>query len=181
MAENPEKQTAWKCRLDQYPPMILKPYFIQNVAQLTPCTLNFVTLFSIASQCYLFILGALYDWFQKVLVWLEGYRRAGGSPRAAWQPPMYKSNMAENPEKETAWECRLDQYPPMILNPISVMFPSSLRREFRRVRRLRVGWYANGRKTVFLDQKEDGTIGLNQVREAAKKVLFLEPLRGGGV
>ena len=25
MAENPEKQTAWKCRLDQYPPMILNP------------------------------------------------------------------------------------------------------------------------------------------------------------
>ena len=25
---------------------------------------------------------------------------------------MYKSNMAENPEKQTAWKCRLDQYPP---------------------------------------------------------------------
>ena len=34
-----------------------------------------------------------------------------------WQPPMYKSNMSENPEKQTAWICRLDQYPPMILNP----------------------------------------------------------------
>ena len=41
----------------------------------------------------------------------------GGSPKAAWQPPMYKSNMAESPEKQTAWKCRLDQYPPMILNP----------------------------------------------------------------
>ena len=30
---------------------------------------------------------------------------------------MYKSNMAENPDKQTAWKCRLDQYPPMILNP----------------------------------------------------------------
>ena len=28
-----------------------------------------------------------------------------------------KSNMAENPEKQTAWVCRLDQYPPRILNP----------------------------------------------------------------
>ena len=30
---------------------------------------------------------------------------------------MYKSNMAENPEKQAAWKCRLDQYPHMILNP----------------------------------------------------------------
>ena len=34
-----------------------------------------------------------------------------------YQPPMYKSNMADNPEKRTAWICRLNQYPPMILNP----------------------------------------------------------------
>ena len=27
------------------------------------------------------------------------------------QPPMYKSNMAEYSEKQTAWICRLDQYP----------------------------------------------------------------------
>ena len=37
--------------------------------------------------------------------------------RQAWQSPMYKSNMAENPEKQTAWKCRLGQLPPMILNP----------------------------------------------------------------
>ena len=37
------------------------------------------------------------------------------SPGAARQPPMDKSNMAENPEKQTAW--MVDQYPPMILNP----------------------------------------------------------------
>ena len=27
-------------------------------------------------------------------------------------PPMDKSNMAENPAKQTAWICPLDQYPP---------------------------------------------------------------------
>ena len=42
------------------------------------------------------------------------------SPRAAWQPPMYKFNMAENSEKQTAWKCHLDQYPPMILNPVII-------------------------------------------------------------
>ena len=36
---------------------------------------------------------------------------------------MYKSNMAENPEKQIAWICRLDQYPPIILNPKTV-FPA---------------------------------------------------------
>ena len=30
---------------------------------------------------------------------------------------MYKSNIAENHEKQTAWKCRLDQYPQMILIP----------------------------------------------------------------
>ena len=30
---------------------------------------------------------------------------------------MYKSNMAENPEKQTAWKCRLDQYPPNDTKP----------------------------------------------------------------
>ena len=30
---------------------------------------------------------------------------------------MYKSNMAKNPEKLTALICRLDQYPPITLNP----------------------------------------------------------------
>ena len=34
--------------------------------------------------------------------------------------PMYKSNMFENPEKQTAGKCRLDQYPPMILNPLTI-------------------------------------------------------------
>ena len=28
-----------------------------------------------------------------------------------------RQNGAENPEKQTAWKCRLDQYPPLILNP----------------------------------------------------------------
>ena len=36
----------------------------------------------------------------------------------AWQPPMDKSNMAENPENQTAWICRLELYPTMILNQI---------------------------------------------------------------
>ena len=26
--------------------------------------------------------------------------------------------MVENPKKQTAWICRLDQYPPMIINPV---------------------------------------------------------------
>ena len=35
---------------------------------------------------------------------------------AAWRPPVYKSTMVENPKKQTAWICRLEQYPLMILN-----------------------------------------------------------------
>ena len=31
------------------------------------------------------------------------------------QEPMYKSNMAEYPEKHTAWICGLDKYPTMKL------------------------------------------------------------------
>ena len=34
MAENPEKQNAWKCRLDQYPLMILNPQFQRSNDQL---------------------------------------------------------------------------------------------------------------------------------------------------
>ena len=33
------------------------------------------------------------------------------------KPPMYKSNLAKNPEIQIAWICRLDQYSQMILNP----------------------------------------------------------------
>ena len=48
-----------------------------------------------------------------------GAVRARGQVPRHVRPPMYKSNMAENPEKQTDWKCRLDQYPQMILNPFS--------------------------------------------------------------
>ena len=38
------------------------------------------------------------------------------------KPPMYKFNMAENPEKQTAWICRLDQYPHDDTKPKIIIF-----------------------------------------------------------
>ena len=37
------------------------------------------------------------------------------------QDYLVKSNMVENPEKQTAWKCCLDQYPPMILYPVKLL------------------------------------------------------------
>ena len=53
-------------------------------------------------------------------------------PGAAWQPTMEtmdKSNMAENPEKQTAWICRLDQYPFNDTKPIKTIQADSRRRD----------------------------------------------------
>ena len=40
MAKNPEKQTAWICRLYQYPPMILNPYVLQEAEEVFATTLD---------------------------------------------------------------------------------------------------------------------------------------------
>ena len=40
MAENPEKRTAWICRLDQYPPMILNPNVLQEAEEVFATTLD---------------------------------------------------------------------------------------------------------------------------------------------
>ena len=55
MAENTEKQIAWKCRLDQYPPMILNPFrpLIFSLLLTAPAT----NLIGMAHLCVVYPLG----------------------------------------------------------------------------------------------------------------------------